>query len=237
MVCIEPVFAQYYEMGERKVLNARNTLEVYCELNLQRDKYFILFTIGTSELSSSFFVSYGFVRKVGNIYYLNDIPCSTEIVLEANHDRSELVIKKGFSFMENQCFLFRGDIIDDELESFIDIEAECKMKKERDRLHWKKKSSCPVSLKLGVYKNESITLSLDNNFLYQIQYHLGEYSPIISGGKWSKEGNVLKLYDSFLDYSFTALIGADEIIVIDFPNDVNSNYNYFLMDSEHILVK
>lgn len=104
----------------------------------------------------------------------------------------------------------------------IDIEAECKMKKERDRLHWKKKSSCPVSLKLGVYKNES---------------HLGEYSPIISGGKWSKEGNVLKLYDSFLDYSFTALIGTGEIIVIDFPNDVNSNYNYFLMDSEHLLVK
>lgn len=119
----------------------------------------------------------------------------------------------------------------------IDIETECKMKKERDRLHWKKKSSCPVSLKLGVYKNESITLSLDNNFLYQIQYHLGEYSPIISEGKWSKEGNVLKLYDSFLDYSFTALIGTGEIIVIDFPNDVNSNYNYFLMDSEHLLVK
>lgn len=104
----------------------------------------------------------------------------------------------------------------------IDIETEYKMKKERDRLHWKKKSSSPLSLKLGVYKNES---------------HLGEYSPIISGDKWSKEGNVLKLYDSFLDYSFTALIGAGEIIVIDFPNDVNSNYNYFLMDSEHILVK
>lgn len=104
MICIESVFAQYYEMGERKVLNTNNAQEVYCELTLQKDKYIILFTLGTSELSSSFFVSYGFVHKIGNMYYLKDIPCSVEIVLEANHDKSELIIRKGFSFMEDKHF-------------------------------------------------------------------------------------------------------------------------------------
>lgn len=232
IICIESVFAQYYEMGERKVLNTNNAQEVYCELTLQKDKYYILFTIGTSELSSSFFVSYGFVHKIGSVYYLKDIPCSAEIVLEANHDKSEFIIRKGFSFMKNEHFLLRGDIIDDELESVIDIEAEYLKKMKRDLYNMKKKSSNSVSLRLGVYKNESITLSLDNDFIYKIQYHLGEYSPIISEGKWFKEGNMIKLYDSFLDNSFTALIDSNEIIVIDFPNDAISNYKYSLIESE-----
>ena len=86
-MCIETVLAQYYEMGERKVLNTKNSLEAYCELHLQKDKYCILFTEGTSELSSSFFVSYGRVHKIGNMYYLKDIPCNGEIVLEANNNK------------------------------------------------------------------------------------------------------------------------------------------------------
>lgn len=169
LICMQTVFAQYYEMGERKVLKTDNCLEVFCELILQKDKYCILFTEGTSELSSSFFVSYGRVRKQGNMYYLKDIPCNTEIMLEANNDKSQFVVRKVF---------------------------------------------------------------LHNDFLYQIHYHLGEYSPIISEGKWSKEGNLLKLYDSFLDYSFTALIDSNKITVIDFPNDVYYNCNYSPVEGE-----
>lgn len=232
IICIESVFAQYYEMGERKGVNTSSTMEAYCELTLQKDKYFILFTLGTSELSSSFFVSYGFVHKSGNTYYLQDIPCGAEIVVVANHDKSELIIRKGFSFMKNEHFLLRGDIIDDELESVIDIEAEYLRKKERDLYNMNKKSSHPVSLRLGVYKNESITLSLDDDLSYRIQYHWNEYSPIISEGKWSKDGNILKLYDSFLDYSFTALIDSDEIIVVDFPNDAYPNCCYSPIENE-----
>lgn len=96
LICMQTVFAQYYEMGERKVLKTDNCLEVFCELILQKDKYCILFTEGTSELSSSFFVSYGRVRKQGNMYYLKDIPCNTEIMLEANNDKSQFVVRKVF---------------------------------------------------------------------------------------------------------------------------------------------
>lgn len=228
---IETIFAQYYEMGERKVLNTKNSPEAYCELHLQKDKYYILFTEGTGELSSSFFVSYGRVHTIGNMYYLKDIPCNAEIVLEANNDKSEFVVKKGFSFMENERFLCKGET-DDTCGYVVDLEVECKNKRERDLHNRKKKSSYPIPFRLGVYKNESITLSLDNNYLYQIHYHLGEYSPIISEGKWSKEGNLLKLYDSFLDYSFTALIDSNKITVIDFPNDVYPNKNYSPIESE-----
>lgn len=230
-IYMQTVFAQYYEMGERKVLNTSSCLEAYCELILQKDKYCILFTEGTSELSSSFFVSYGQVRKQGNMYYLKDIPCNTEIVLEANNDKSQFVVRKGFSFMKNERFLYQGDI-DDSCEYVVDLDVECRKKIERDLHNRKKESSYPVPLRLGVYKNESITLSLNNDFLYQIHYHLGEYSPIISEGKWSKEGNLLKLYDSFLDYSFTALIDSNKITVIDFPNDVYYNCNYSPVEGE-----
>lgn len=41
-ICTEIVYAQYYEMGKRRLLNARDFSEVYCELYLQKDKYFIL---------------------------------------------------------------------------------------------------------------------------------------------------------------------------------------------------
>ena len=55
-ICTEIVYAQYYEMGKRRQLNARDFSEAYCGLYLQKDKYFILLTVGTSELSSSSFV-------------------------------------------------------------------------------------------------------------------------------------------------------------------------------------
>ncbi len=113
-ICTEIVYAQYYEMGKRRLLNARDFSEVYCALYLQKDKYFILLTEGTSELSSNSFVSYGRVHKKDNMYYLKDIPSNAEIILEANEDLSNLVIRKGFSFMQNECFLYQGDIIDDD---------------------------------------------------------------------------------------------------------------------------
>ncbi len=84
----------------------------------------------------------------------------------------------------------------------------------------------PPPLRLGVYKNRSIIISLGCDSIYQIHYNLGEYSQIISKGKWFKDGNSLKLYDAFLDYTFTALIDSNKITVIDFPNDIYSDYDY-----------
>ena len=231
-VYIETAYAQYYEMGKRRLLNTRDFSEAYCELYLQKNKYFILLTEGTSELSSSFFVSYGLVHKKSNVYYLKDIPCNAEIVLEENEDRSDLIIRKGFSFMQNECFLYRGDIIDDDLESIVDIESKYIIKRKWDLYNKKNKILSLFPLRLGVYENKSITISLDSNYLYQIHYNLGEYSQIVSKGKWIKDGNMLKLYDAFLDYSFTALIDSCKITVIDFPNDVYTDYDYIPVEEK-----
>ena len=205
-ICTEIVYAQYYEMGKRRQLNARDFSEAYCGLYLQKDKYFILLTEGTSELSSSSFVSYGRVCKKDNMYYLKDIPCNAEIVLEASGDMSNLVIRKGFSFMQNERFWYQGDIIDDDLESMVDIESVYIRKRERNLHKRKHKISSSLPLRLGVYENKSITLSLDSDYLYQIHYKLNEYSQIVSKGKWIKDGNLLKLYDAFLNYSYSDLL-------------------------------
>ena len=231
-ICTEIVYAQYYEMGKRRLLNARDFSEAYCGLYLQKDKYFILLTEGTSELSSSSFVSYGRVCKKDNMYYLKDIPCNAEIVLEASGDMSNLVIRKGFSFMQNERFWYQGDIIDDDLESMVDIESVYIRKRERNLHKRKHKISSSPPLRLGVYENKSITLSLDSDYLYQIHYKLNEYSQIVSKGKWIKDGNLLKLYDAFLDCSFTALIDSSKITVIDFPNDVYSDYDYLPVEEK-----
>lgn len=232
LLCIEITYAQYYEMGKRRLLNEKNFTETYCGLYLQEDKYYILLTEGTSELSLNFFVSYGRVHKKGNMYYLKDIPSNAEIILEENKDMSDLIIRKGFSFMQNKHFLYQDDIVEDELETIIDVESECIRKKEWSLHNKKNKISYTSPLRLGVYENKSITLSLDYDYHYQIHYILGEYSQIISEGKWAKGGNLLKLYDAFLDYSFTALIDSSKITVIDFPNDVYSDYDYLPVEGE-----
>ncbi len=64
---IETAYAQYYEMGKRRLLNSKDFTETYCGLYLQEDKYYILLTEGTSELSSNSFVSYGLVHKKNEI--------------------------------------------------------------------------------------------------------------------------------------------------------------------------
>lgn len=166
------------------------------------------------------------------MYYLKDIPCNAEIVLEASGDLSNLVIRKGFSFMQNERFWYQGDIIDNDLESMVDIESIYIRKRERDLHKRKQKISSSFPLRLGVYENKSITLSLDSDYLYQIHYKLNEYSQIVSKGKWIKDGNLLKLYDAFLDCSFTALIDSCKIIVFDFPNDVYSDYDYLPVEEK-----
>ena len=119
--------------------------------------------------------------------------------------------------MQNERFWYQGDIIDDDLESMVDIESVYIRKKRKEFAQKKATKYHPRSLFGWVYENKSITLSLDSDYLYQIHYKLNEYSQIVSKGKWIKDGNLLKLYDAFLDCSFTALIDSCKITVIDFP--------------------
>lgn len=232
LIHVELASAQYYEMGKRRLLDSQNFAEAYCGLYLQKDKYYILLTEGTSELSVGFFLSYGWVYKKDNIYYLKDIPSNASIVLELDKNASNLLIRKGFSFMQNECFLYKEDIIDDELESIVDIETMSIRKKERSLLSKKNPPSFLYPLRLGVYKNESITLFLNRDHFYQLSYHFGEYSQIVSNGKWIKEGNLLKLQDTFLDYSFTALVDSSKITALDFPNDVYLDYDYLPVEEK-----
>lgn len=93
-------------------------------MNLLKDnRYYILLSVGTSELVQNIFPSYGFFHKEGNMYYLQDIPSGANIVLEEiNH--SNLIVRKGFSFMENELFFYENDA-DDSFSYLLDFKDRC----------------------------------------------------------------------------------------------------------------
>ena len=57
------------------------------------------------------------------MYYLQDIPSGANIVLEEiNH--SNLIVRKGFSFMENELFFYENDA-DDSFSYLLDFKDRC----------------------------------------------------------------------------------------------------------------
>ena len=133
--------------------------------------------------------------------------------------------------MQNEYFIYEGKT-NSLVFSMVNIDSEYAKKKKELQLIKNEQLSQYTTVRLGKYKNGNVCFVLKKNSFYEILYMFEEYSCLISEGKWSKEGNLLKLYDSFLDYSFTALIDTNKIIVIDFPNDIYPNKNYSPVESE-----
>lgn len=228
MICTDTLFAQKYIMGEGKTLNYWSQDFFVCRLHIVDNQYCIVFSVLTGDIVRNMFVSYGDVRKKGNLYHLKDIPTSAEIVLEKNK-QSNFNIKKGFSFMQNESFIYDGKA-NSSIISMIDIDSAV-IKKKKDLLFIKsKESSNYTTVQPGKYKNGNICLFIEQNCTYKILYIFEEYPCLVSKGKWSKDGNIMELYDPFLDYSLTAMIGVDgELTVIDFPNELNEKLAFSLV--------
>ena len=111
MICSGSLFSQTYSLGNQSKWNQLSNVLVSCDLNLLKDnRYYILLSVGTSEL-------------VQNMYYLQDIPSGANIVLEEiNH--SNLIVRKGFSFMENELFFYENDA-DDSFSYLLDFKDRC----------------------------------------------------------------------------------------------------------------
>lgn len=117
LICSGSLFSQTYSLGNQSKWNQLSNVLVSCNLNLLKDnRYYILLSSGTSELVQNMFPSYGFFYKEGNVYYLQDIPSGANIVLEEiNH--SNLIVRKGFLFMEND--------VDDSFSYLLDFKDRC----------------------------------------------------------------------------------------------------------------
>ena len=107
LICSGSLFSQTYSLGNQSKVESLSNVLVSCDLNLLKDnRYYILLPLleplGTC---TKYISSYGFFHKEGNMYYLQDIPSGANIVLEEiNH--SNLIVRKGFSFMENELFFY-----------------------------------------------------------------------------------------------------------------------------------
>lgn len=230
VICAQNLFAQYYVLGKAKTLNYRTLDYMEYSLYMLENQYYIELTIYTGDINRYMIVSYGSVRESGNLYLLKDIPTNAEIVLEKN-EHSNLDIKKGFSFMKDEIFNYEDEANSQDFSEMIDFDSEIVKKKKQFQLLKDKQLSHHITLKPGKYKNSNICISLEENGNYKIVYMFEAYFCLISEGKWSKGGRILKLYDPFLDYSFTALIEVDEkLTVIDFPYEFNSGFTYSLVE-------
>ena len=170
MICSGSLFSQTYSLGNQSKWNQLSNVLVSCDLNLLKDnRYYILLSVGTSELVQNIFPSYGFFHKEGNMYYLQDIPSGANIVLEEiNH--SNLIVRKGFSFMENELFFYENDA-DDSFSYLLDFKDRCE--------------SVPIRRKTGASSSSSLqtvlkAFSLINKLLYAFPYIIQVYSPSCS---------------------------------------------------------
>lgn len=229
MFFIGSLFAQQYVLGKGKVLNYWTQEYIDCQLYLLDNKYTMKLSLISDDIVFNMFPLYGYVRKEGNLYYLKDIPTNAEIVLEKDKS-ANFNIKKGFSFMQNEYFIYEGKADSDDF-SWFDIDVEyAKKKKEVQSIRDK---PLPDKLKFGFgeYMNGNVRVFLEENGSYTIAYKFQEYLFVISEGRWSTRNGILELRDSFLNYSFTMLISVDrELIAIDFPDELNEERIYSFVE-------
>ena len=231
LICSGSLFSQTYSLGNQSKWNQLSNVLVSCDLNLLKDnRYYILLSVGTSELVQNIFPSYGFFHKEGNMYYLQDIPSGANIVLEEiNH--SNLIVRKGFSFMENELFFYENDA-DDSFSYLLDFKDRCESVRTYSLESKDKKNIEIQPLALGTYRNGFVSLFLDLDFCYKIYYLLDGYSCLLSEGKWSKENNELFFYDPVLEYSFKGFVQSDGLRMTRFPNELNLKWDYHLVSDE-----
>lgn len=235
ILCSECLSAQMYELGNQSKWNYLTNFDVSCYFQLlKNDQYSISFSVvhkDVADIVYSLFISYGTVHKKGNIYCLKDLFSGAEIILE-QVKHSNLIVRKGFSFMENEYLFFYREA-DDLTDSFLEnIAGEIKGKSERELIYQKEKSNKVVPLRLGGYKNRDVSLFLDLEYRYQIHYSIEGCSFLISEGQWSKKGNELTLFDPILNHSFLALINPNGLSMIRFPNNLNPTWNYSPVENE-----
>ena len=231
LICSGSLFSQTYSLGNQSKWNQLSNVLVSCDLNLLKDnRYYILLSVGTSELVQNIFPSYGFFHKEGNMYYLQDIPSGANIVLEEiNH--SNLIVRKGFSFMENELFFYENDA-DDSFSYLLDFKDRCESVRtysleSKDKKILKFNLCHQGHIEMDLYLYFQIWI-----FCYKIYYLLDGYSCLLSEGKWSKENNELFLYDPVLEYSFKGLFNLMALRMTRFPNELNLKWDYHLVSDE-----
>jgi hypothetical protein len=162
---------------------------------------------GESDAIRSFFLSVGKYRIIKNDIKLFDNSGGFTMLLKKNN--SEIEVIHSFKWFKNKHFIFdkKTHSNPEEFESAPKINASSILleRKKYNSIH---KTVIPMSL--GFYKSNGFFFSLNllpnNNYSYQ-------YKTLkLSEGTWSRNGNILILYDTTLKISLYALISNNLLI-------------------------
>lgn len=205
---------------DRKIEN-RFRIEIVLLIMEQRKQYCLSIHLPEFNAPVDLPISYGDVRKKGNIVYLNDVLSGIQIILKEK-DSNTFCCCTGFYFLIDKEFVYQSiNFCDEEYLSFNFDEGKRRRVK-RERLYEDRMSNEKVPFQLGIYGYQ---LTFEINFQYQQFFDTGcGFHLLISKGIWKKNGNTLKLYDPDLRYSFLLLIRNGDLIRIRYQEDTDLYY-------------
>jgi len=114
---------------------------------------------------------------------------------------NSIEVKQSFKFLLNKKFVFREANNESEPDFLINRVDIVKIKKER--IEYNKTNSIPIVFNIGTYDDgRDFVLYLEKDTTYRLAYRWN----IISEGNWSRDGNVLELFDTSLQCPFYLFI-------------------------------
>ena len=204
---------------DRKIEN-KFRVEIVLLIMEQRKQYYLNIRLPEFDAPADLSISYGNVRKEGDIVYLNDVLSGIQIILKEKE--SNFSCCTGFYFLMGKEFVYQTiNFIDEEYLSF-DIDEGKRRRVKREHLYEDEMSNEVVPFQLGMYGHQ---LTFEINFQYQQFFDTGYgFRCLISKGIWEKNGNTLKLYDPNLKYSFLLLVRNGDLIRIRYQEDTDLYY-------------
>lgn len=134
-----------------------------------------------------------------------------------------LYVKKDSIFFEKRLFRYKVNETVEREWFPVDFERGIQEREKREDIIKKEKSEDAISFQLGTY-GHSLIMEVNNLYKLFMDTEIG-IRLLLSAGLWTKDGNELRLYDSYLDYSFLLLIKYNDLLPIRYPdNDIDRTY-------------
>lgn len=164
----------------------------------------------TDDIVLNILVSYGVYALKDKQLHLSDKFNGFKMLFELQNE--VLIARKSFNWLANKRFTKSTFQIWDN-PSFL----KSKIKPlNKNQLGLKQKYDNKTFFGIGMYENEQgFHISLQANNKYKFDYK----QIVLSEGSWSQNGNVLILYDAYLENSFYILIGKDGLLSRFFPGE------------------
>lgn len=181
-----------------------------CYVTFFDEKYYYIefYRIVSDDLIETTMFSFGCFSLNKNELSLMDVVNNYKIQLDLLSEK-EIRVNKGFSFLKNKTFIYDSEIDTIDLKHYYDFyfektKTEYSLQKEINKYNLDDK--CYI-LYDGIYSfaNQRYKLKIDKEGSYVFSHEDIE----ISEGTWTRQSNILSLYDLSLQHSFYVFIEED----------------------------